>query len=786
MGDSLQVLGEYRGKDEKTQQGEAIPEKETLNSTRLQDFLDKGGYTAENFDTRFNQRVALEILDKGGTKGELEMAHMIREGQAYFEKIGLTDFILETNEKTFNSNLQKELMRRNEMDKEAKLRQAHLCYMTVRDLCYRKLRMNEKFVGQREEEKVSAEKGIKEQFTDTLKDIKKNYNKMSSGEKLVVVGGLLAGTIWFATSDKTKDAREKIWGAMKFTGGMAAGGITLNYLVKLFTGKSGVDTLKDWSKNNVDTDSFWTDTFKTTPENAECVRKSTVYMGNLDFNDLAKKYQDAKASGEKKISLATVKQSDMTPEEIYTALETFFSRYPVEALITKYRNAKQKLNWTQVVSTEMAEDGMLEFKGNLAERAIDGATEYGNRLWNGFWVTTEGIGLMRPLYLKVRGTKGSDQEVREWGEKYFKEDFKNEVMKPGDVPGFIEKKFSPQSAPHFKRAFSEGTKDPVTPSIRFVEVPGDSLYIVNETSIDMATADEKKIGEMVNGVLSQTEDFLKRKYPDIKDTVFRFLEVGHGVRVAEGAKYLKFFRIPVKGSPEYSRKAVMLDKPPVRDEKATAEVFGPESVLSYKEWAEKSPWKAERLRVRFQMDDSQTEELQKICQWFTDKYKLAGMKPSDVEKKLFESDDDRRAVLDEVKLSPKLSGNEALYKEIEVKLLDIEKSKSEKFDSSTLGQLYPPNWFKDASDPQMMLAEQMRRNLGYKVRLAVLGDSGAIAYFKSIDPVKYDPNRREGWIKEKMSKITGSTWMSDLISDYEEKCNKLVKDYSNGTARFEK
>jgi hypothetical protein len=394
-------------------------------------------------------------------------------------------------------------------------------------------------------------------------------------------------------------------------------------------------------------------------------------MGTQDFNDLAKKYQDAKASGEKKISVATVKQSDMTPEEIYTALDTFFSRYPVEKLIPKYRNAKQKLNWTQVVSAEMSEDGMLDFKGNLAERAVDGVSEYGNRLWNGFWVTTEGFGVMRSLYLKVRGTKGSDQEVREWGEKYFKEDFQNEVMKDGDIPGFIDKKFSPQSAPHFKRAVTEGTKDSVTPNIRFMEVPGDSLYIVNETAIDMATADEKKIKEMVDGVLTQTEDFLKRKYPDIKDTVFRFLEVGHGVRVAEGSKYLKFFRVPVKGSPEYSRKAVMLDKPPMRDEKATAEVFGPDSKLDYKEWAEKSPWKAERFRVRFMMDSTQTEELQKICQWFTDKYKLAGMKPSDVEKKIFESEEDRKAVLDQVKLQPKLSGSEAMYKEIEVKLFDI-------------------------------------------------------------------------------------------------------------------
>ena len=786
MGDYLQVLGEYRDKDDKTQQGEIIPEKETLNNARLREFLDKGGYNAENFDTRFNQRVALEILDKGSTKGEIEMASMIREGQAYFEKIGLTDFILETNEKTFNSNLQKELMRRNEMDKEGKLRQAHLCYMTVRDLAYRSLRIKERFVDQREEEKISGEKGIKEQFTEVLHDVKQNFKKMSKGEKLITVGGLLVGSIWFMTSDKTQAVREKLWTAMKFTGGMAAGGITLNYLVKLFTGKSGWDTLKDWSKENVDTDSFWTNTFKTTPENAERLRQSTVYFGNQDFNDLAKKYQDAKASGENKITLATVKPKDMSPEDAYIAMDTFFSRYPAEKLIPKYRNSKQRLNWLQVVSTELAEDGMLEFKGNLAERTVDGVQEYGNRLWNGFWVTTEGFGVMRSLYLKVRGTKGSDQEVREWGEKYFKEDFQNEVQKEGDVPGFIDKKFSPQSAPHFKRAFSEGSRDTVTPNVRFIEVPGDSLYIATEATLDMGTASDEKLKEMVNGVLSQTEDFLKRRYPDIKDTVFRFLEVTHGVRVAEGSKYYKFFRVPVKGSPEYSRKAVMLDKAPVREEKGNAEVFGENSKLDYNEWLEKAPWKAEKLRLRFMMDATQTDELRKICSWFTEKYKTRGMKPEEVEKKLFESDDDRTQALESAKFNQKLAMNEPYYKETEARLIAIEKKAAEKFDTSTLGQLYPPNWFKDASDAQLMLAEQMRRNLGYKVRLAVLGDSEAIKYFKTIDPVKYDPQRRESWIKSMGSKITGSTWMSDLIDDYEERCNQFTKDYSTGKLKLEK
>lgn len=567
----VDVLGKFREKDAKSKQGETLPDQETLNNARLRSYLDKNGVKADNFDTLFKLPQALDFLDKGSTKGEQEMAFIIREGQAYFEKIGLPYLIEDKSPESFTSTLKKELMRRNELDKLGKLQQAYLSFHTVRELAFRSLKIREHSDQKLKEQKTSTEKGLKEEFAGVIEDVKKNYSGMSSTEKLVAVGALIFGSIYIMKSDndKVKKVKDYIWTGMKIVGG----GVGLNYVFKLLTGKTGLDTLTDLTKDTAAKDSFWIDTYKTDGKGAEILQKSTVYLADKDFMFLSKEYAKAKADGTHKVKVPGVDEKNMSQEEVYMALDTFFSRYPAVKLEPRFRNAKpDERKWIDVISTCMAEDGILEFKGDFFQRAVEGTKEYFVRGWNWFWVNEEGFGVMRSLYLKVRGVDGTKEEIKDWAEKNLKALLQNEVLKEDELHALIDEK---KMNKPFHDLLRSDAVDTVEPAVKFLEVEGDSMYIMSKVTIDATTATDRTITDTLDKSLRQAEDFLKRKYPEAAANLNKFMDVSKGVRVAEDSSFRLFVRMPLKGGAEYIRKAVMLDKPPVRDEKRSAETSTP-------------------------------------------------------------------------------------------------------------------------------------------------------------------------------------------------------------------
>jgi hypothetical protein len=558
----LELLGKYREKDEKTPQGEVIPEKETLNFTRMRDYMDKNGINYSTFDTLFKVKTAQEILRAGGTKGEQEMLRVISEGQNYLSKIGEPELIERENLQMFSSTAEKELRRRNELAKLPQLEESYRAYNTVRQLAKRQLRVQKEMGEWRESQKTSVEKGLMDTLGGVVEDVKKNFGKMSGGEKLLAVGGILAGAIMLIKSENgfVKKVKDYLFTAAK----LAAGGVAANYVIKLFTGKSGVDTVSDWAKGSVSNDKFWTDTYKTDAEKGAILEKSVVYLGNKDFLDLARKYKDAKATGQTEIKVPGIMDKDMSPKEIYTALDVFFSRYPVQKLEQKYRNAKPAPFWSMVVGAEMTEDGRISMDGDLCERTATAVREVAIRGWNGFWVTEEGLGWMRALYLKARGVDPTEEQLQESVHK-MSASLQNEVNNEGQLGTFFDTfmgiNVNQPWVKNYKDLLAKGKWDTNQPQVKFLEVPGDSIYLMSESKFDATKSGPIAISEMLGKARGQAETFLKAKYPEAADNLYKFMNYEEmvGVRIVENSSYRLFMRMPLKGGSEYTRKSAMVE-----------------------------------------------------------------------------------------------------------------------------------------------------------------------------------------------------------------------------------
>lgn len=743
----IDVLGKYRDLDDKNAQGEVLPQQETLNPTRVRDYLEKNGYTAQNFDQRFNYKAALDIISGKTAKGEVQMHDALTKAHAYLDSIGQGDLIEQPNEMSFASTLNKELTRRNELNRTNDLTEAYRTYHTIRGLAKRSIDIKAHFTDQRKEAQVNTNKGIKEQFGTLLGNIRTNYGNMTGNEKLITVGGLLVATIWFVKSENetVKKIRSTVWDALKFTGVAVGAGVGVNYLFKLFTGKTALTSLNEYVTSSTADNKLWTETFKTDAKKAEILQKSTVYMGDKDFMDMAQRYREAKANNSNEVRLATVSEKDMDPKEVFLALDTFFSRYPVERMEARYRNYTTRPTWMDVVSTEMAEDGRIRMDANLPSRMLDGAQEYATRGWNWLMVG-EGLGIGRYLYLKVRGKNGSDAEVKD----FLEELKKTSVMKESELDDFLAK-LSSREAAGFKNAL-HGLNTDALSGVKFNEVPGDALYIVSPAKLDMVAGNEKAMGDAVKNAQDKADEYLKRKYPQLKDNIEKFRDNTAGCRVVENSTFYWFIKMPLPGTPEFDRKSLGLEVEKnslterakgvfgfsEADNRRGKEIFGPNDVIDYSKFYRDSD--RERFRLHFLVDSSQSAEIGKICDWYARKYKVLNKTNEEVMDALFNNEDDMKACFKETGVKPAMERKKALLKEIDSDLTSIERSAASNLKGDTTAKA--------------ALADELRRDKGYLFRLSILGDPAARS------KVTYDPNKPEELKKAK--------------EDYEKYCKDFV------------
>jgi len=280
---------------------------------------------------------------------------------------------------------------------------------------------------------------------------------------------------------------------------------------------------------------------------------------------------------------------------------------------------------------------------------------------------------------------------------------------------------------------------------------------MSEAKLDASMASEKAVGAMLNKSLKQAEDFIKRTYPDVADNVYKFVSMDEirGARVAENSTFKLFVRMPVKGSAEFSRKAVLATPPTLREEKHGAEMFGANDKVEY---AKLEEWDKEKFRINFLLDASQGAEIDKICKWFTEEYKSKSLTKAEVMRILLNDEKVRDKAVEQTGVKQNLKmGADRLKGEWQARLEKIEKSAASDFEGS--------NAF-------LVLQEQMKRQWGYNVRLLILGDASV---FNSPEFQKYDP---------KVSKVEGGWFTKSnfekLVADYEARCKQMVVDYKAG------
>ncbi|MBU1954242.1 hypothetical protein KKH03_04715, partial [Patescibacteria group bacterium] len=264
--------------------------------------------------------------------------------------------------------------------------------------------------------------------------------------------------------------------------------------------------------------------------------------------------------------------------------------------------------------------------------------------------------------------------------------------------------------------------------------PGDSIYVMSTVKLDNAAGNEKALGDAMKLAQSQVMDFLADRFPEHKENIAKFMVVNAGVCTVEDASFRLFARMPLKGAPDYLSINTGSQTAESLAEKDKKEILEDEIKYSGME-----PWQQEKLRLRFLLDSTQRAELDKICDWFSRKYKVLAVPREDVFKAMFENDKDRTDALADTAVNQGLTENaQLLASDLEVRISDIEKDAA------------------SAAPKEMMeeLVEQLQLSLGNKIRLSILGDGAA--------------TKATGYVRG------AEDALDNLLDDYEEKCKKFV------------
>jgi hypothetical protein len=737
-------------------------------------------FTVDNFRITFNVRSAIEILNKGGTNGETAMIATIENGKKILEGIGKGELFEENSEASFHSTILKELRINNILDKETDVMQAYQAYHTVRDMAEKYIKLQKEFQEQREVAKTGAEKSYQDSFNETIRDVRKNFGHMKGSEKLLAVGGILLAGVLLFNSDEAehpniKKIKDAVVGMAKI-GGVALGA---NYIYKIFSGQTLLESATDWSHDTVAKKGFFSESFKTDAEKGEMLRKSVICLGDKDFLDLAKKYKEVKASGQTKMEIQGVENKDMTPEEIFTAMDVFDKKYPVEKLQKRLEKAQPPYTWSKAVLLMMMEDGTIKTPNGIVSDSIDFMKEKSTVAWNEFFATAEGFGVVDTIYFKIWGKKPDKNNPKENAQlDELREQLKKEKKTEKEFPEFVKENFTSTSQAHFKDMLDH-PKRGQNPDVIFNEVKDDAVYIASKANFDIEEkSPEQAIRKMLDTAKENAKTFVKGKYPRIGDNFDRYIdpEQMKGVWITQGPSYTLFLRVYIPGSQEFERRSVLLPSSE-RVENPHEEIFAPEEGSERISYNLLKDWEQERIRIAFAVDSSEGQKLGggdigSICDWYT-KHFTGKQKPrKEVMTALFEDEDLREQAIEETGIRGGLNGNIDLLHKMDADLTEIEKDAAKDFNTTWLDKVNPYRlWIKEPSDAYEPLMQQMRQDYGYKVRLAILGDSAAQQYFKDGDPGTFDTTKNADWI-------------NDLVKMYKTKCKKLVADYNSGNAKF--
>ena len=532
-------LEKYRDSDLTTTEFETIPSEQTLNSKKLRDFSN----SRPDLRTNFSLDDAVNLTNDEISKSGIEINKKLRAAKGIADSRGISDKLNERDKDVFESSISKLIDERKISHGEAGvLRDAYSMMEEMKRVMVNMQEVKEDFSIQRRETLGDDIEGF---MNGIVQNAKNSWNGWSSNQKLLFSGIAVLGGVMLFKADENSAAgkvRETLWSALKI-GGAAYGG---NMLVELLTGKSALTRISEWSRGTVGSEKYWEREFGG-GEKSELVKKSLAYLGEKNFEDLAQKYAAAKSSGKRSIE-GVVTENEMTGEEVFIALDAFFSnpKRRVNDMLNKYRNVSPKPSWRDVATTEIAEDA-----GSSAEPGLlTSAYEKGPRNW--FLKSFNYISSIGPVnWTFKKGKEFSDWVSRKWsGEKnaeekvkeFFKK-FDHVVENDKDLKKYVSEKVVVKESE--KKMFSELLDREAVNGLKY-EKSGEFLYLICDTLVNEESANNETLAEAIANSNEKIANLLVASYGyESKGKALKTLDYSSGVYSQKNKKLHFFVKVPV-------------------------------------------------------------------------------------------------------------------------------------------------------------------------------------------------------------------------------------------------
>ena len=518
-----------RAQDEKNEKNEVTPEKQTLNSARVLNFLTTNGITVGNLDKDFTVDAAINLTSKSSSETEKGIAKKFAEAKSILGKYDALSVFGERTREVVESKLENLKTPPTKMSgvEAGTVLKAWELFDLIREHARRLLGLGATMKESRKESMTGESKGFDETIRDGLHGARENWDKLSGKQKVAFAGMALLSGIFLMKSDNgvIKKIRETLFTGLKVVGGAWV----LNKVWYLFTGETAFDALTGGGKSSKST--FFKETFNTDDRGAEVLNKGVVSMGDLGFMDLATRYAAAKAEGKK-----VIEGTNMPPEEAYMAMDVFFGKYPAEKLMKEYANYTPPASLAQVVTIEMSKDPTVKMQDGLADRMWDGTKDYLKRAYNYLGSTAPAVWVAEK-YEKWHGKKGSPEELKKFVEK-----FKAIAKSEADLPKAIESSLADGNK-QITKEYIDTTLAGITETkfgLKYKKAADGYLYMVVDKPVEGLATDEAAVSTALKANIETTEKFLTETFHVSADQASKKVEP-HGSIFVGDKGTLKYF-----------------------------------------------------------------------------------------------------------------------------------------------------------------------------------------------------------------------------------------------------
>lgn len=529
------TIDALRAQDEKNQANEVAPEKQTLNSSRVINFLHKNGIVLNNLDNLFNLDTSIKLTTEGGTIMEKKLSNQFTEAKSILAKYNRLDVMTETTETTVASQL--ENLRTPPVNmttaEAAKVMQAWNYHNLIRENARRILAVEESMKDSRKEQ-MNPTKGIGETIQEKLGGARENWDKMSGGQKLAFAAIAIFGGAMLLKSDNeyVKGIKETLFTGVKIAGGAWL----LNKAWYIFTGESAVDAITGTTKGSHQSSKFMMESFKTNEQGAETLNKAMVMIGDSSFVDLLDRYELAKANGK-----TTLEGTKMPPAEAYKAMEIFTNKYNAVLLRKEYSKYNPPIAFTQVMMAEMSKDPDVKLKESMFGRIADYGEDKFKRSYNYLSSTGPAVWIGQK-YRSIFGKEGSKEEIEDFTKK-----FSHIIKDPEQFHPTIESKLAAKNLAAGKKFIEcslAGTKD-TKYGVKYKEGNDGYMYLIVEKDVGTKITEEKGLNETVQSAIDSAETFLASRFNVNKVDVPKKSEVFGSVYIQSNSsmKYLVRYKM---------------------------------------------------------------------------------------------------------------------------------------------------------------------------------------------------------------------------------------------------